>query len=122
MYIAVLMRPITLHTRPKEMFLNRLEIESVAVKNAVKLDGNHLLVVYKQEGGHIERRVVDGPTVFIPSAHEWYVASLLPSLSLSLSTHTQYLPPPPLPLTFPLSLPPSLPSTLLPPSLSLQAS
>ena len=53
------------------MFHNRLEVESIYVKNAVKLDGNHLLVVYKQEAGHIERRVVEGPTIFIPSAHEW---------------------------------------------------
>ena len=53
------------------MFHNRLEVESIAVRNAVKLDANHMLVVYKQESGHIERRVVEGPTIFIPSAHEW---------------------------------------------------
>ena len=57
--------------RPREMFHNRLEVEYIAMKDAVKLDANHLLVVYKQESGHIERRVVDGPTIFIPSAHEW---------------------------------------------------
>jgi hypothetical protein len=41
------------------------------VRDSIRLDANHLLVVYKQEEGHIERRVVEGPTVFIPSAHEW---------------------------------------------------
>ena len=56
---------------PKEMFHNRLEIESMVVKDAVKLDGNHVLVVYKQQDGNIERRIVEGPTIFIPSAHEW---------------------------------------------------
>lgn len=56
---------------PIEMFHNRLEVESIEVKDAVKLDANHMLVVYKQEAGHIERRVVEGPTIFIPSAHEW---------------------------------------------------
>ena len=61
----------TVPCSPIEMFHNRLEVESIYVKNAVKLDGNHLLVVYKQEAGHIERRVVEGPTIFIPSAHEW---------------------------------------------------
>lgn len=58
---------------PIEMFHNRLEVESIVVKDAVKLDANHMLVVYKQEAGHIERRVVEGPTIFIPSAHEWWV-------------------------------------------------
>ncbi len=53
------------------MFVNRLEVESVQVKNAVKLDANHLLVVYKQEEGHIERRIVRGPAIFVPGAHEW---------------------------------------------------
>ncbi|CAI8029915.1 hypothetical protein GBAR_LOCUS16979 [Geodia barretti] len=62
---------LSLWSRPKELFHNRLEIESVRVRDSIKLDANHLLVVYKQEEGHIERRVVEGPTVFIPSAHEW---------------------------------------------------
>ncbi len=57
--------------RPCEMFVNRLEVESVQVKNAVKLDANHLLVVYKQEEGHIERRIVRGPAIFVPRAREW---------------------------------------------------
>lgn len=56
---------------PHEMFVNRLEVESVQVQNAIKLDANHLLVVYKQEEGHIERRIVQGPAIFVPSAHEW---------------------------------------------------
>ena len=56
---------------PREMFMNRLEVDSVDVKNAVKLDANHLMVVYRQQEGHIERRIVQGPTIFVPSAHEW---------------------------------------------------
>ena len=67
---------LSLWSRPKELFHNRLEIESVRVRDSIKLDANHLLVVYKQEEGHIERRVVEGPTVFIPSAHEWWDTSL----------------------------------------------
>ena len=57
--------------RPREMFMNRLEVDSVYVKNAIKLDANHLVVVYKQQEGHIERRIVQGPTIFVPDAHEW---------------------------------------------------
>lgn len=58
--------------RPLEMFWNRLEVESIVVKDAIKLDSNHLLVVYRQEEGQIERRIVQGPVVFVPTAHEWY--------------------------------------------------
>lgn len=51
--------------------MNRLEVDFVDVCNAVKLDANHMIVVYKQEEGKIERRIVKGPTIFVPSAHEW---------------------------------------------------
>ena len=57
--------------RPREMFMNRLEVDSIIVRNAIKLDANHLVVVYKQQEGHIERRIVQGPTIFVPDAHEW---------------------------------------------------
>jgi len=57
---------------PCEIFLNTLELESIAVRNAIPLDANHLLVVYKQEEGHIERRIIQGPTIFVPNAFEWY--------------------------------------------------
>ena len=53
------------------MFQNRLEVDSVEVKFVTKLDANQLTVVYKQLEGKIERRIVKGPTIFIPTAHEW---------------------------------------------------
>ena len=53
------------------MFMNRLEVDSIYVRNAIKLDANHLIIVYKQQEGHIERRIVQGPTIFVPDAHEW---------------------------------------------------
>ena len=56
---------------PAEMYVNRLEVDSVDVQNAVKLDANHMIIVYKQEEGKIERRIVQGPTIFVPDAHEW---------------------------------------------------
>ncbi len=62
----------SLHTRsPAEMFVNRLEVDFIDVKDSVKLDANHMVVVYKQEEGKIERRIVQGPTIFVPNAHEW---------------------------------------------------
>ena len=54
-----------------------MEVVSIEVKNAITLDSNHLLVVYRQEEGHIDRRIVQGPTVFIPAAHEWWVWSFM---------------------------------------------
>ena len=56
---------------PAEMFMNRLELDSCFVKNAIKLDDNHMVIVYKQLEGLIERRIVQGPTIFIPTAYEW---------------------------------------------------
>jgi len=53
------------------MFLNRLEVDSVVVKDCIKIDSNHMIVVYKQLEGVIERRIVQGPTIFMPSAYEW---------------------------------------------------
>lgn len=53
------------------MFWNRLEVVSIEVKESIKLDSNHLLVVYRQEEGHIDRRIVRGPAVFVPGAQEW---------------------------------------------------
>ena len=63
--------------RPFEKFLNPLEVESISVRNAIKLDANHSLVVYKQNEEHIERRIVSGPIVFIPGPQEWSVIYIL---------------------------------------------
>ena len=45
----------------------------MVVKQATKLDSNHLVVVYKQKEEIIERRIVTGPCVFIPGPEEWWV-------------------------------------------------
>ncbi len=56
---------------PTEMFQNTLEVDTIFVKYVTKLDANHVIVVYKQLEGKIDRRIVQGPCIFIPSAHEW---------------------------------------------------
>ena len=53
------------------MFMNRFEVDRVLVKNALKIDANHLIVVYRQEEEQIQRRIVQGPTIYVPDAHEW---------------------------------------------------
>ena len=45
--------------------------ESIIVKNAIKLNGNEMLVVYKQEQEFIQRRLVPGPAIFVPESNEW---------------------------------------------------
>lgn len=62
---------LVFYYRPAEMFVNRLEVDNISVKNAIKLDSNHMVVVYKQVEGKIDSRIVRGPTIFIPDAHEW---------------------------------------------------
>ena len=51
--------------------MNRLEMDYVLLKDSIKIDSSHMVVVYKQLDGMIERRIVPGPTIFIPSAYEW---------------------------------------------------
>ena len=53
------------------MFQNKLEVDSILVRDVTKLDANQMVVVYKQLEGKIDRRIVKGPAIFIPSAHEW---------------------------------------------------
>lgn len=58
--------------RPCFVFNNPLLYESVTVKESTKIDANHLIVVYKRlKESDVERRVVQGPTVFVPEAEEW---------------------------------------------------
>ena len=53
------------------MFLNPLELTSLEVKNAIRIGSNHVIVVYRNNGNEVIRRIVEGPTVFIPAANEW---------------------------------------------------
>lgn len=59
---------------PCFVFNNPLLYESVTVKESTKIDANHLIVVYKRlKESDVQRRVVQGPTVFVPEAEEWLV-------------------------------------------------
>ncbi|XP_022342646.2 uncharacterized protein LOC111136233 [Crassostrea virginica] len=59
-------------TGPCFVFNNPLLYESVTVKESTKIDANHLIVVYKRlKESDVQRRVVQGPTVFVPEAEEW---------------------------------------------------
>ncbi|XP_061198076.1 uncharacterized protein LOC133206165 [Saccostrea echinata] len=57
---------------PCFLFNNPLLYESVTVKESTKIDANHLIVVYKRlKDSDVQRRIVQGPTVFVPEAEEW---------------------------------------------------
>lgn len=59
--------------RPCEIFKNPLEHTSIEVKDSVKIDSNHMVVVYRRlPNNSVERRIVQGPTLFIPQADEWW--------------------------------------------------
>lgn len=46
--------------------------ESVTVVDAMKLDANHMIVVYKRlKDTTVQRRIIQGPDVFVPEAEEW---------------------------------------------------
>ena len=54
--------------------MNPMELESAEVLDSISLDANEVLVVYQREmeSGGVTRRIQHGPTVFTPSANEWY--------------------------------------------------
>lgn len=54
------------------MFFNPMLHESISVVDALKLDANHMIVVYKRlKDSSVQRRILQGPTVFVPEAEEW---------------------------------------------------
>ncbi|XP_074652545.1 uncharacterized protein LOC141906945 [Tubulanus polymorphus] len=56
---------------PCDLYENPLAYDYIIVQDATKIDANHLIVVYKKVKDNVERRIVQGPTVFIPTAEEW---------------------------------------------------
>ncbi|KAH3768884.1 uncharacterized protein LOC127844917 [Dreissena polymorpha] len=57
---------------PCDIFLNPIKHESITVMNAIKLDANHMIVVYKRlKDSSVQRRIIQGPCVFVPEAEEW---------------------------------------------------
>ena len=54
------------------MFFNPMLHENIQTLDALKLDANHMVVVYKRvKDGAVQRKIIQGPTVFVPEAEEW---------------------------------------------------
>src|SRR4051812_14278929 len=43
----------------------------ITVEEAIAIDSNEALVVYRQDASQVLRRVVRGPELFVPAAQEW---------------------------------------------------
>ena len=57
---------------PCQVFNNPLKVSRTTLRQAQCVDANHTLVVYKRlKGGESQRRIVQGPALFIPEAEEW---------------------------------------------------
>ncbi len=56
---------------PAIVWMDRVEHQEIRVADAVELDANEALVVYKQENPQITRRIVRGPAMFVPESDEW---------------------------------------------------
>src|SRR5262245_28134596 len=57
---------------PAVVWMDPVEHAAVEVAEALTLDANEALVVYRQgENGKVDRRIVRGPEMFVPGAQEW---------------------------------------------------
>ena len=56
---------------PAVFWMDRVEHLKVSVADAIPLDANEAVVVYRQQGEKVDRRVVRGPELFVPQAQEW---------------------------------------------------
>ena len=56
---------------PASAWFDPVVDRSITVEIAARIDSNEALVVYRQAGAKVERRVVRGPALFTPTAQEW---------------------------------------------------
>jgi len=59
--------------RPCVMFKNPLEHLQIERKQAISLDANEVLVVYRmdEKTNEVTRYLKQGPTLYVPDANEW---------------------------------------------------
>ena len=62
---------VTHERGPVVFWMDPVEHAKVSVADAITLDANEALVVYFQNEGRVDRRVVRGPELFVPKAQEW---------------------------------------------------
>ena len=56
---------------PASVFFDPVRHDSIAVEDALPVNAHEAVVVYTREDGDVERRVVHGPAIFVPTEKEW---------------------------------------------------
>lgn len=56
---------------PTSLWLDPVEHEEVAVEQAININANGVIVVYVQDGGQVQRKIVRGPALHVPAENEW---------------------------------------------------
>ncbi len=56
---------------PADLWLDPVAHESIDVERAINIDANEVVVVYVQSNNQVQRRVVRGPALHVPSENEW---------------------------------------------------
>jgi len=59
------------HRGPAAVWYDPVEHKSIAIEQALMIDSNEAVVVYLQDGQDVQRRVVNGPAVYVPTEDEW---------------------------------------------------
>ena len=73
-YLKVVYRDgsVAIKPGPCYLFHNPYEVDSVRVHDAVSLDASEVLVVYSRDKeGTVVRRLIHGPTLYVPQPSEW---------------------------------------------------
>lgn len=73
-YLKVVYRDgsVAIKPGPCYLFHNPYEVDSVRVHDAISLDASEVLVVYSRDKeGTVARRIIHGPTLYMPRPSEW---------------------------------------------------
>lgn len=61
-----------LSNRPTREWFNRLVHESITTEKLLQLNSFQMIVVYsRSDKNNVERRLIQGPCVFMPEPNEW---------------------------------------------------
>ncbi|HYC89971.1 MAG TPA: hypothetical protein VEO54_12220 [Thermoanaerobaculia bacterium] len=56
---------------PAAVWLDPVVHESIETRQAMSVSAHEAVVVYRNDAGSVDRRVVEGPAVFVPQPNEW---------------------------------------------------
>lgn len=56
---------------PAAVWLDPVTHSTIEIKQAMSVSANEAIVVYRSHSAGVERRVVEGPAVFVPQPNEW---------------------------------------------------